>query len=176
MDVVDAQIHCWEVHPTRPWDPAFNYGTDREHPWPVEYALAAMDLIGIAGAVISLPPSYRSPIGGGVHRYDNSYAEEAVLRYPGRFATVQRWDPRDPGINRLAAEALSRPGTVGVRATLVAEAEWKLFRAGGYEPLFAAAEGTPSGFRGLAQVALPGATRLPDHVTAARAADEPGLG
>lgn len=140
MDVVDAQIHCWEIDPQRPWDRAFDYGTDREHPFPVQYALAAMDAIGISSAVISLPPSYRSPIGDGVYRYDNSYAEEAARRYPDRFATVQRWDPGDPEIDRLAEEALRRPGTIGVRTTLVADAEWELFRAGGYEPLFSAAE------------------------------------
>jgi alpha-beta hydrolase superfamily lysophospholipase len=44
------------------------------------------------------------------------------------------------------------------------------------ETQFAAVEATPSGFRGLAQVALPGATRLPDPVSRAVAADEPGLG
>src|SRR5262245_62918956 len=99
-----------------------------------------MDAIGIASAVISLPPSYRSPIGGGAYRYDNSYAEEAALRHPDRFATVQRWDPRDPEIDGLAQEARGRPGTVGVRATLVADQEWALFRAGGYEPVFSAAE------------------------------------
>jgi alpha-beta hydrolase superfamily lysophospholipase len=44
------------------------------------------------------------------------------------------------------------------------------------EQQFAAVDATPSGFRGLAQVALRGATRLPDGVAAATAADEPGLG
>jgi uncharacterized protein len=42
------------------------------------------------------------------------------------------------------------------------------------EQRFGAVEATPGGFRGLAQVALPGATRAPD--AAAAAADEPGLG
>jgi dipeptidyl aminopeptidase/acylaminoacyl peptidase len=44
------------------------------------------------------------------------------------------------------------------------------------ETQFAAVEATPSGFRGLAQVALPGATRLPDPTGHVVAADEPGLG
>jgi L-fuconolactonase len=140
MEVIDAQIHVWEIAPSRPWDPAFDYGTDREHPFPIEYALAAMDAIGIEAAVISLPPSYRSPMADGVYRYDNSYAEEAALRYPGRFASVQRWDPRDPELDRLAKELRDRPGTLGVRATLVSDEEWEIFRAGGYEPLFTAAE------------------------------------
>ncbi len=140
MEVIDAQIHTWETVPSRPWDPAFDYGTDRQHPFPVEHALAGMDAIGVTAAVISLPPSYRSPVAGGAYRYDNSYAEEAALRYPGRFASVQRWDPRDPELDRLAGELRDRPATLGVRATLVSDEEWALFRAGGYEPLFAAAE------------------------------------
>jgi uncharacterized protein len=42
---------------------------------------------------------------------------------------------------------------------------------------FAAVEATPGGFRALAQVALPGATRQPEHAgLVAGTADEPGLG
>jgi uncharacterized protein len=42
---------------------------------------------------------------------------------------------------------------------------------------FAAVEATPGGFRALAQVALPGATRQPEHAgLVAETADEPGLG
>jgi len=44
------------------------------------------------------------------------------------------------------------------------------------ETQFGAIERAPSGFRGLAQVALPGATRIPDPMGTPRAADEPGLG
>jgi len=44
------------------------------------------------------------------------------------------------------------------------------------ETPFTALDATPSGFRGLAQVALPGATRVPDVLAAPPTADEPGLG
>jgi alpha-beta hydrolase superfamily lysophospholipase len=44
------------------------------------------------------------------------------------------------------------------------------------ETQFAAVDATPSGFRGLAQVALPGATRRPEVAGPIATADEPGLG
>ena len=77
-------------------------------------------------------------------------------------------------VARFLARALGGPLDPDAAAAIAASTPAERIPDG--EPLFAAAEMTPSGFRGLAQVALPGATRLPDHVTAARAADEPGLG
>jgi alpha-beta hydrolase superfamily lysophospholipase len=77
-------------------------------------------------------------------------------------------------VARFLATALRGPlapeGAAAIARATVAE------RLPEGETQFAAVEATPSGFRGLAQVALPGATRLPDPVSHVVAADEPGLG
>jgi L-fuconolactonase len=113
-------------------------GHDRAYTF--EDALAAMDAVGISASVLYVSPNYRTEIVPDVFRYDNSYAEEAALAHPDRFASVNRFDPRDPELADLMAETLRRPGTIGTRCTLVSEVEWEWLAQGVYEPLFAAAE------------------------------------
>jgi L-fuconolactonase len=74
-----------------------------------------MDAVGVDRAVISLVPGYRHELSQGVYRYDNSYAEEAAIRFPDRFASVARYDPFDPELEDLVAGTLERPGTLGIR-------------------------------------------------------------
>jgi predicted TIM-barrel fold metal-dependent hydrolase len=98
-----------------------------------------MDAVGVDAAVLSLPPGYRTEIAPGIPRFDNSYAEEAAVRYPGRFASVSRFDPRDPDIDALMSRSLTRPGTVGTRVTVFGPEQHQRFGTGFYDPVFAAA-------------------------------------
>jgi alpha-beta hydrolase superfamily lysophospholipase len=77
-------------------------------------------------------------------------------------------------VARFLAAALGGPLAPDEAAEIAAATHAERIPEG--EAQFGAIERTPSGFRGLAQVALPGATRIPDPIGAPRAADEPGLG
>jgi hypothetical protein len=88
------------------------------------------------------------------------------------------WLYEDPtyraAVARFLAFALRGPLEPDAAAAIAASTPAERIPDG--EPRFAAVEATPSGFRGLAQVALPGATRMPDQLAPPRTADEPGLG
>ncbi len=124
MNVIDAQIHCWETYTMRPWDHALDYGTDPTDGFTCSDAIVAMNAVGIRASIISLPAGYRSPISTGIFRYDNSYAEEASLLYSGRLFNVARFDHRDPEIETLVTRACDRPGTVGLRC-VIRKGEWQ---------------------------------------------------
>src|SRR3954452_3158073 len=141
METIDAQIHVWERVPQRPWhDDVLPAGIDHRDPFTVEDAVVAMDAVGVDAAVLSLPPGYRTDVLPGVARFDNSYAEESAIRYPGRFTSVSRFDPRDPELDDLVAATRSRPGTVGTRVTMFTEEHKQLFEDGFFDPLFVAAQ------------------------------------
>lgn len=145
MEIIDAQVHCWEAESqrpaSRPWDPAFNYGHDpNEESFTYHDAIVAMNAVGVDAAVLSIPPGYRRALEGGAFRYDNSYAEEASTTYPRRLVSMARWDHHDPDIDDLMAETRSRPGTLGVRTVIISPQDWEDYEAGRYDALFAAAE------------------------------------
>jgi hypothetical protein len=77
-------------------------------------------------------------------------------------------------VARFLATALGGPIPPDEAAAIAAATHAERIPDG--EQQFAAVDATPSGFRGLAQVALPGATRRPDQIVTPRTADEPGLG
>jgi alpha-beta hydrolase superfamily lysophospholipase len=77
-------------------------------------------------------------------------------------------------VARFLTTALDGPLSPDEAATAAAATNAERIPDG--EQPFTAVEVTPGGFRGLAQVALPGATRVPDAAAAMAAADEPGLG
>src|SRR3954453_20224884 len=110
MQITDCQIHIWEAVTERQWDPAYNWGSDPDNAFPIETAVAAMNAVGVDRAVISLAPGYRRTLAEDVFRYDNSYAEEASIRYPDRFRSVARYDPFDPDVEDLLATTLEQPG------------------------------------------------------------------
>jgi hypothetical protein len=67
----------------------------------------------------------------------NTFAEEAVARFPGRFAYVARFDPNDPEIDDLMAEVRKAPGRVCTR--IASGFDFKIMREGGHERVLAAA-------------------------------------
>src|SRR5437879_5610552 len=76
--IVDAQVHLWKAAtPERPWVP----GTRPQLPEPftIERLVPMMEEAGVDRVVI-VPPTLEG------ERLD--YAQEAVARYPGRFAIM----------------------------------------------------------------------------------------
>jgi predicted TIM-barrel fold metal-dependent hydrolase len=107
MMIIDAQVHAYERnHPGRPWvgvltGPAEVTGDDM---------VAAMDTVGVAGAVLVSPFS--------LYGYDASYALEVYRQHPGRFGLVKPVDPTEPGVAETVADWAATPGTVGIRLFL----------------------------------------------------------
>jgi L-fuconolactonase len=72
--------------------------------------VAAMDAVGVAGAVLVSPFT--------MYRYDASYALEVYRQHPERFGLVKPVDPTDPGVAETIADWAATPGTVGIRLLL----------------------------------------------------------
>ena len=90
MEIVDAQVH------------ANHRGIDQ--------SIAIMDAVGVDAAVIDIWPPVRRKLPNGVMRFEYPFGEEAVARFPGRFAYVARFDPNDPEIDDLMAQVRKAPG------------------------------------------------------------------
>jgi L-fuconolactonase len=107
MAVIDSQVHVYEADtPARPWvqkitGPKQVTGDEQ---------VAAMDALGIDGAIIV--STYMT------YRYDSSYAQQVLARFPGRFALVKPVDPADPAVAETMADWSAQPGAVGVRVML----------------------------------------------------------
>src|SRR5712664_3205634 len=107
MLTIDCQVHAYERnYPGRPWvgtlhGPAEVNGGQM---------LAAMDAVGVDGAVLVSPFS--------MYRYDASYALEVFAAHPSRFRLVKPVDPTDPGVADTIADWAAIKGTVGVRVFL----------------------------------------------------------
>ncbi len=107
MMIIDAQVHAYERnHPGRPWagtlvGPEEVTGDDM---------VAAMDAVGVAGAVLVSPFS--------MYRYDASYALAVQKQHPGRFGLVKPVDVTDPEVAETIADWAATPGTVGIRIFL----------------------------------------------------------
>ena len=117
MEIVDAQVH------------ANQRGIDE--------SIAIMDAVGVNAAVIDIWPPVRRKLPGGVIRFEYQFAEEAVARFPGRFAYVARFDPNDPEIDDLMAQVRKMPGRLCTR--IASGFDLKILREGGHERILAAA-------------------------------------
>lgn len=104
MPTIDCQVHAYERnHPGRPWvgtlvGPAEVTG---------DQAVAAMDSVGVDGAVLVSPFS--------MYGYDAGYAVEVHKAHPGKFGLVKPVDPNDPGVAETIAGWKATEGTVGIR-------------------------------------------------------------
>jgi predicted TIM-barrel fold metal-dependent hydrolase len=94
LDVVDAQIHL-------------RAGLDR--------AVAAMDAVGVQSAVVDIWPPETRQLAKGVTRYHYGFVEDAMARFPGRFAYMARLDADDPEMDEVMAMIAATPGAVCVR-------------------------------------------------------------
>jgi L-fuconolactonase len=117
MEIVDAQIHA----------------THRG----LEQSIAIMDAMGVSAAVLDDWPATRQKLPSGITRYEFPFSEEAVRRFPTRFAYVVRFDPSDPAIDDLVAQARKAPGCLCLR--IASGLDFKVMREGGHERVLAAA-------------------------------------
>jgi predicted TIM-barrel fold metal-dependent hydrolase len=113
--IVDAQIHMWKANtPDRPWVP----GTRPQLPEPftIERVVPMIDEAGVDRVVI-VPPTLEGP------RLD--YAQEAVKRYPGRFAIMGRIALDDPETAKRFPTWKEQPGVLGIRLNIASDqATW----------------------------------------------------
>jgi hypothetical protein len=63
----------------------------------IDQSIAIMDAVGVQAAVIDIWPPVRRKLPSGVTRFEYPFAEEAVARFPGRFAYVARFRPQRSG-------------------------------------------------------------------------------
>jgi L-fuconolactonase len=104
MIIIDSQVHAYERnHPGRPWagvltGPAEVTGDDM---------VAAMDAVGVAGAVLVSPFT--------MYGYDASYVLAVHRQHPERFGLVKPVDPNDPAVAEIIADWAATPGRVGIR-------------------------------------------------------------
>jgi len=111
MMLIDSQVHAYERnHPGRPWA-GFLTGPDEVTG---EAMVAAMEAVGVAGAVLVSPFS--------LYGYDASYALEVYQQHPGRFGLVKPVNPTDPAVAETIADWAATPGTIGIRLMLQRDA------------------------------------------------------
>jgi predicted TIM-barrel fold metal-dependent hydrolase len=113
--IVDAHVHIWKAStPERPWVP----GTRPQLPEPftIERLVPMMDEAGVERVVI-VPPRLEG------ERLD--YAQEAVTRYPGRFAIMGCIALNDPAAARRFPTWKQQHGVLGIRLNITAsQAAW----------------------------------------------------
>jgi len=104
MLTLDAQVHAYERDsPRRPWHARMPGRAEATG----EQMIAAMDAVGVDGAILVSPYSN--------YRFDASYVLEVHARYPSRFGLVKPVDPLAPDIADIIADWKATPGTVGIR-------------------------------------------------------------
>jgi L-fuconolactonase len=117
MEIVDAQIHA----------------THRG----LEQAVAIMDALGVNAAVLDDWPPTRQKLESGINRYSYPFAEEAVKRFPERFAYVVRFDPNDPEIDDLMGQVRKTRNCLCAR--IASGLDFKVMRDAGHGRVLAAA-------------------------------------
>ena len=104
--IVDAQVHLWKASgPDYPWSTGAK--PQLPEPFTVERVLPLMDEAGVDRVVI-VPPALNDV---------NTYALDAVRRYPSRFAVMGRIPLQDPKSAALLPKWKDQPGMLGVRLT-----------------------------------------------------------
>ncbi|MHC2335114.1 amidohydrolase family protein [Bradyrhizobium sp. USDA 4454] len=114
--IVDSQVHLWPAStPERPWLPGAK--PQLPEPFTIERIIPLMDEAGVDRVVIVPPASLEG------ERID--YAQEAVKRYPGRFAIMARVAIDKPDRAARLATWRDQPGVLGVRLNFgPGEAAW----------------------------------------------------
>jgi hypothetical protein len=96
-----------------------------------------MDALGVSAAVLDDWPPTREKLPSGITRYQFPFSEDAVKRFPARFTYVVRYDPDDPAIDRLVAQASKATGCVCVR--IASGLDFKILKTGGHGKVLDAA-------------------------------------
>jgi predicted TIM-barrel fold metal-dependent hydrolase len=127
--IVDSQVHLWKAStPDRPWVPGKK--PQLPEPFTIERLVPMMDEAGVDRVVI-VPPALEGD------RLD--YAQEAVKRYPCRFAIMGRIALNDPGTARRFPTWKEQPGVLGIRLAFLGE-QAKLLTDGTADWFWPAAE------------------------------------
>ena len=109
--IVDAQVHMWKAStPDRPWVPGAK--PQLPEPFTIERLVPMMDEASVDRVVI-VPPTLEG------ERLD--YAQEAVKRYPGRFAIMGRIALNDPTTARRFPTWREQPGVLGIRLNIAGD-------------------------------------------------------
>jgi len=129
MYVIDTQVHLNELG--------------------LEGSLAAMDAVGVDGAVIDewtgfdpngMSKPYRF-LANGAFRALYGFAQAAAQRYPGRFKYIGKVDPADPELPDVMGELGSDPNALCIRVSpKAALGQVDFMRDGGYDGVFSAAQ------------------------------------
>jgi L-fuconolactonase len=114
MDIVDAQLHAWDVDCAEfPWD------HDALAPLPrhlrarfdrnvtTDDLIEMMDATGVHAAVLVSPRVYGS---------DHRYSFAAAANHPDRFGVVGPLSPSVPGVEERVRAFRHQPGGLGIRA------------------------------------------------------------
>lgn len=113
--IVDSQIHLWPANtPERPW--VAGQAPQLPEPFTIERVVPMLEEAGVDRVVI-VPPMLEG------ERLD--YAQQAVKRYPGRFAIMARVPLDKPDRAHSLATLRDQPGVLGVRLNFVGrQAAW----------------------------------------------------
>jgi len=117
MDIVDAQVHA----------------THRG----IEPSIAIMDALGVNAAIIDVWPPERTKLPNGLYRYTYKFAEEAVSRFPDRFAYIVRFDPNDQEVEGPISQLRQAPNRLCLR--IASGWDIKALPTGVHEHILAAA-------------------------------------
>jgi len=127
--IVDSQVHLWKASTQdRPWVPGKK--PQLPEPFTIERLVPMMDEAGVDRVVI-VPPALEGD------RLD--YAQEAVKRYPGRFAIMGRIALNDPETALRFSTWKEQPGVLGIRLAFLGE-QAKLLTDGTADWFWPAAE------------------------------------
>ena len=113
--IVDSQIHMWPANtPERPW--VTGAKPQLPEPFTIERVVPMIDEAGVDRVVI-VPPTLEG------ERID--YGQEALKRYPGRFAIMARIPINRPDRAQRLASLRDQPGVLGVRLNFIRDqAAW----------------------------------------------------
>jgi predicted TIM-barrel fold metal-dependent hydrolase len=109
--VIDPHVHVWKNDPRYPW--AKEQSNPPKEDATPEMLLKLMEANGVAHTVVVQFIGYR---------WDNSYARDAIRRYPGKFQGVCRVNPESPAAPDDLERLVKEEGWRGVRISPAANA------------------------------------------------------
>jgi predicted TIM-barrel fold metal-dependent hydrolase len=139
MEIVDAQVHVnrlitgWQTE-------------ELDMDTVLDAAVAAMDAVGVDTVLIAeawgqAAARHGTVLPNGITRPDLRFSQYAMERFPDRFGYLASYDPRDPELERLIFGLRQKLGGLCLRVIPWPQTgDLDLFRAGGFDPLFAAAQ------------------------------------
>lgn len=138
MEIIDVQVHTWDKESAKyPWPG--NLGTPErtamvrahfnEHLVPMEALIAAMDEAGVDAGIAVVPS---------IFGFDNSYALDAVKRYPDRLAMIALVDHDAPDLDERVRVLGGTPGVLGIRMMIYTDALLASAQQGAHRRLFVA--------------------------------------